>query len=234
MKLKKLAKRCLRKLHIYVSEEYRHAVNEVDSGINYYNKTLFNASNQKIIFIHIPKAAGISIVKALYDRTQSCHAAAVHYREENPKLFDSATKITLVRNPYSRLISAYNYLQDGGRCEIDEVWRERYIAPYKSINHFVQHGLEKAIQDNAEHFIPQYQFIYDKDELLVDHIGRVEEINEFESFVKTIVDRPFNITKNNASKGDASIDVLTKASIEVINKLYGQDFEKLNYQAIIV
>ena len=82
---------------------------------------MFNDSNdnmlkvfdkKKCIFFHIPKTAGISLVKALFGDLDWGHRDVKYYRNVfNKKKFDSYFKFTFVRNPYDRLFSAYSFLK---------------------------------------------------------------------------------------------------------------------------
>lgn len=58
------------------------------------------------LFIHVPKAAGTAFVKAY------CHGRNVHHKRAinlTPEEF--ARTVCIVRNPYERLWSAYNYIR---------------------------------------------------------------------------------------------------------------------------
>jgi hypothetical protein len=227
---KKKLKRLLRKFGMFTSQEYKHARREVDQGIDYQQQELFSKHNSKLLFIHVPKAAGISVVKKLYNTSSSCHATAKDYRTKNKQKFENAHVVALVRNPYTRLLSAYNYLLDGGRCEIDEVWRERYIAKFKDINEFVQFGLKKAIDDRAEHFIPQTEFLFEDNVLAVDYVGKVENIDEFADHVSKIIGRQIKLNKSsNKSSGSVTLSDLEPQSKQVIKELYKEDFLNFSY-----
>src|SRR3546814_16910974 len=75
------------------------------------------------IFIHIPNAAGMSMVSALYGMDSSVHDTWREYYRRSPSKFKTYFKFSIVRNPEDRLISAYNYLMAGGKSEIDVYWR---------------------------------------------------------------------------------------------------------------
>jgi chondroitin 4-sulfotransferase 11 len=138
-------------------------------------RSLFNDYNSNVIFIHIPKAAGMSVVNTLYNRTLSNHATAMDYFKENPNKFRSECSFAITRNPYTRLYSAYYYLKSGGMNIIDKVWRDLYLSKYESFESFiVEGGLENAVSKQADHFIPQYKFIYDDDsKRLCDFVGKI-------------------------------------------------------------
>ena len=83
--------------------------------------------NKKLLFFHIPKCAGKSIMSSfgieknrIIDRSVVCglsHTVVVndfakHYENQSDdiiNLFQSFIKFTIVRNPYDRLVSLYHY-----------------------------------------------------------------------------------------------------------------------------
>ena len=77
----------------------------------HYTKFDLYSKKRDIYFVHIPKAAGMSVVDALYGESSSHHATAMDYLRQNKAKFQSKPSFTISRNPYSRLYSAYNYLK---------------------------------------------------------------------------------------------------------------------------
>jgi hypothetical protein len=69
---------------------------------------------------------------------------------------------------------------------VDEVWKDKYLKKYKLFEHFVLSELETAINENAQHFIPQFLFVTNSAGLIiVDHIGKLETLNETLAFLKS-------------------------------------------------
>lgn len=62
---------------------------------------------RKLLFIHIPKNAGTSITKSLEMENQG-HVAALHYKR-NLEDFDEFFKFTVIRNPWDRVVSCYEF-----------------------------------------------------------------------------------------------------------------------------
>lgn len=67
----------------------------------------------QLIFIHIPKCAGRSISEVFNQRFDQF--IANHYYTEYYRFWNSYRKFTIVRNPYDRLVSMYNYIQQHRR-----------------------------------------------------------------------------------------------------------------------
>ncbi|MGF1737313.1 sulfotransferase family 2 domain-containing protein [Photobacterium satsumensis] len=181
------------------------------------------------IFIHIPKAAGMSIVNALYSVDNSSHLCFRSFLKKDPDKFKKYFKFTIVRNPYERVISAYSYLKKGGMHDIDKFWHDKYLKDYSNISEFIEFGLEKAVKSNAEHFIPQYKYIYDDNEqLMVDFVGKIEHIaNDFE-FISSHFMGNKKLEKINTSKHDKI--TLSEKDKDYIFRVYKEDFRLLGYE----
>jgi chondroitin 4-sulfotransferase 11 len=202
-----------------------------NKGVSYQKKKIFKEHHNDLLFIHIPKTAGISLVKSLYDIDYSNHATIFDYLREDSSRAKHMTSFAVVRNPYSRLISAYNYLRDDGRSIIDKAWNDMYLKKYRSLDDFVNKGgLEKAINRNAEHFIPQNKFIYASGSLYVDEVFKLENMEKLHDFLKThqIPEvKGLNRGKRNNIDKDS---FLSMSAIAIVNELYHEDFSVFDYQ----
>lgn len=129
------------------------------------------------VFIHIPKAAGTSVVKALFGE-DSRHVPCVEYEKANPKKFAQYFKFAFARNPWSRLYSAYGFLNRGGMNEDDRAWAAANLAGIDSFEQFVLEWLDAESMASWVHFMPQHHFITDsRGEVAMDFIGRMENLD---------------------------------------------------------
>lgn len=69
--------------------------------------------NKKLIFIHIPKTGGSSIKQALFGKYISSHDHAGYYRDHHELCWNSYFKFSIVRNPWDRTFSIYNFYKNG-------------------------------------------------------------------------------------------------------------------------
>ncbi len=222
-------------IYFKIKRNILRGVKNTGRCIDYSKSNLF-AKKRDIYFIHIPKAAGMSVVDVLYGERKSHHAMAIVYLNQNENEFKSKPSFSISRNPYERLYSAYNYLKSGGMNVIDMVWWDLYLSKYDSFEDFiVSGGLEKAIQDKAEHFIPQSEFIYDEnDNLLCDFVGKLENVNEVELFLCETLGREISFSKKNVvNHRDVNIkEIYSQRMLSTVNRLYEKDFKLLGYDAL--
>ena len=193
----------------------------------------------KSIFIHIPKAGGISIIKSLYGNRAGGigHRTYKHfmfvYGEEN---FNNYFKFTFVRNPYDRLYSAYTFLKKGGMNEVDKRFNNEILSNYKTFEELVMKGLKDENILNLDlwtHFYPQYQFIYSPElELMVDFVGRFENLNEdYEKIREKIgTGEPLkHLNKTKDKKENDYREVYTPDMAEKVAEVYKKDIELFGY-----
>ena len=105
----------------------------------------------RCIFVHIPKAAGMSICRSLFGNLAGGHATLSDYQIIFPRLeFESYFKFTFVRNPWDRVFSAYNFLKKGGATEFDRQWaphvRERRWHPTQRLEDLPGGGVELTME----------------------------------------------------------------------------------------
>ncbi|WP_462152143.1 sulfotransferase family 2 domain-containing protein [Pseudoalteromonas xiamenensis] len=151
------------------------------------------------LFVHIPKAAGQSVEQAFIDDLglswenreslllkpnqdkhkgppRLAHLTAQEYLKFGyltQTQFDEFFKFTVVRNPWDRLLSEYNYRKALGL--------PLYQCEFKR---FVLERLPKVADDNYDngqdlyrHIIPQTHFIFDdNDNRMVDFVARFEHL----------------------------------------------------------
>ena len=116
-------------------------------------------SDRQCLFIHIPKTAGMSLIKSLYGR-EIGHTRLSFYRE----IPDDIYVFSVVRNPFDRAFSAWNFLYQGGMIhhpngiKFKQVVLDRFV----DFNDFVCNWLACGNERAFIHFVPQFEFLISK------------------------------------------------------------------------
>lgn len=236
--LKNLVKRSIPN---FLLEEYRE-LNRKKRSIRYYSEIEKNNPGNfyslnafdyyKCIFVHIPKAAGISVSTGLFGNYGGGHRTIREYQKIYPaKTFNRYFKFTFVRNPYERVLSAYNFLKTGGMNDEDKAWADKYLIQNESFDDFILNRLDETLMYSWYHFMPQVHFLMnDEGAINIDYIGRFENLEQDYTFIKTKIGlKSNNLAHRNKTlikepKKEMPLSVKSK-----ICELYNLDFSLLDY-----
>ena len=194
--------------------------------------TLMNSFYEsKTIFIHIPKTAGISLVKSIFgDVTLEGHRSVSYYKQVFKNRYSDFFTFTIVRNPWDRLYSSYKFLQKGGINIHDKNAFETHLSIYKDFEDFVINGLNEKIISKITHFIPQHEFICDKNgEIIVDYVGNFENLNKLVDKINDILKSEFKIEHHNKTNKKNYKDIYTTEMIVKVNQIYQKDIDIFEY-----
>jgi len=185
----------------------------------------------KFIYIHIPKTGGSS-VKEIFNQTDYIKTIG-HVHGLQQKL--PIPTFTLVRNPYYRTLSAYNYLCTGGDGnEADLRDQKRFFEGFEpTIEHFhvfVKEKLKDIIWQQV-HFLPLTYFCVFESNLLIDFAMKLEELDSsWKGLCDYLgIDTPL-IKTNEGPKITNKEEWLTPEIKEIIYEIYQPDFINFQYE----
>jgi|GEM_PF-1063707 len=220
-----------------------------------YSKNLIkNIKNNNMCFIHIPKTGGKSLLFDLEKKLNiikinkngdfkhfpnfgSVTFGHIHYLSllkagiVSSEYHRSSYKFSVVRNPYNRIASLYNYLSD--RSELEgwsfDYFLDQVLTKRPPIGIYNKVGIS---QTN-----PQVDWIVDDNgEFLTDDVFKLEDLDElYKKFYKIFgVILNFEKQKNISTKHIAvNDDVFSRRDrVEKINEIYKRDFSALDYNMI--
>ena len=188
---------------------------------------------RKLIFIHIPKNAGTSIIKAMGVENIYMDKKIEEYKEHYGEYWDKYKKFTVVRDPIDRFISAYKFArmkESGWFSATGEEGLKKHthyeLCNKMDINEYTSH-----LYKNPEEFnrwnIPQTFIIKNENnEIEVDYYVRFENLHE--DLSKIGIE---SIQKLNSSKiEDDKVIQLSKKSKMKLYEIYDIDYNNFNYK----
>ncbi len=193
---------------------------------------LLRKDGKDLLFIHIPKCGGTSLEKLFSDNVEmslfhsgpgELHCSPQHFHASLLEdLFDYRVPpaVTIVRNPFGRLVSEYRYQRQNGLSE--NIAFDQFVE-----NSFGEYWKNSYVYDN--HIRTQTQFITAE-----TTIFRFEEagVDAARKYIDDYLGIPSGkkITKENVSR---KLDFLiAPETLRLINSFYHRDFELLGYAQI--
>jgi hypothetical protein len=200
-----------------------------------------------LLFIHIPKTGGTSLEQYLQKKTRqtvysvfnSSNVLFEKFKLKTPSLqhltyqeilkykdmlnvdFDEKLKIiTIVRNPYDRIISDLFF---------NDLINENSTAP--QVYEVIQKYINQDYYDHDNHNKPQYEFLIDNNNSIIPNIAifKTETLTpDLRKYGYDDFNLNFHSNKKNIKK-DKYANYLNNDSIKLINDFYKKDFELFNY-----
>jgi len=187
------------------------------------------------IFVHVPKTGGKSVMNALYGLDLHAglgHAGVLAYKSAlGWRRFDRYFKFAFVRNPWSRLYSAFCFQAKGGfGTQADRVIQERMGTNNFGI--FVKQILSQQDFSDIAVFRPQSTFVCDNQgNLLLDRVCRFERIEEeFEYLQGRLCFERAPLHLNATSGAGGYIEAYDEEMIRIVGDLYKNDIQNFGYE----
>jgi len=143
----------------------------------------------RVLLIRIPRTGSASTSMQIYGRVQNIpHRSAEFYLKSDPEFFHGAIKVAVARNPWDRLVSAYEFLRANGASSAKpNPQTRRAMRRLTSIEHLVFDHLEPnahrldALDPTLHH---QHSYVCDSSgRIIVDKIFHTEDFGPIRAFM---------------------------------------------------
>lgn len=114
---------------------------------------------------------------------------------------------------------------------MDHHWAKKNIAKYSSFNEFVIEWLTEENVNSWIHFIPQYKYIFDKnDNLQVDYLARFENLEHDFKVIAQHLNLLEELPHMNASKRSEYQNYYNDITKSIVARVYEKDIKLLGYK----
>mmetsp|Transcript_35256 Transcript_35256/g.80743 ORF Transcript_35256/g.80743 Transcript_35256/m.80743 type:complete len:292 (+) Transcript_35256:74-949(+) len=200
-------------------------------------------SMPKTVMIHIPKTAGTAVEYAgfMSGVPWGCHMSfsgcakaqsrcfAWHVPPSwmtAPSVYEDRDVFCVTRDPYERALSEYRYFNTDCQKSSMNAKLTEYLEAYK----------DGDVEINGCHLVPQAEYVWGRDgRQWCQSILRLEEFPQaFDNFIASR-NETFQSIKlhespiNYGNCQDLRVDDFSNYNIQLINEIYHEDFQRLNY-----
>lgn len=188
-----------------------------------------------VSFIHVPRTAGLSVIRAIYGSQNLRHFTIERFLEVSADDVRRLPRFAIVRNPWDRAVSAYELAKLGGLPGGAQMLHpERYRGPeFATFDSFVRDYL--AVQNVWKIdgvFRPQVYYLGGRhpDTRLLDHIGRFDRLGETEAWLSDTLDRDITLLHTNQTARGSYQDCYTPTTREIVGRMYSDDIERFGFE----
>jgi hypothetical protein len=133
-----------------------------------------------VLFVHIPKNAGMSVCKVLYG-AQLFHPTIRYYARVAPDVARDLPSFAVWRDPVARFVSAYRFARNGGApdARLARAFRNQYAA-FRSLDDALNHVENAPSLYAVDHiFRPQFWYVADRSgRIAVDQLCLIEDLDK--------------------------------------------------------
>ena len=190
---------------------------------------VIKVNGKKVIFTHILKTAGTSVLNAIDQKFKLHIPANEALRRVGKKEFSDAFKFSFVRNPWSKVFSHYNY-----NVKTNQQNMKNKVIPFNDwVYCTFGDNKDYFYHHRGIHFVDQMSWLVDEDEnILVDYIGKFENIdNDFAHICKylAIENKLSHLNKSFKKKTKNYKEYYNKSSIEIVRSVFKRDIKHFGY-----
>jgi hypothetical protein len=196
----------------------------------------------KCIFVHIPKTAGKSINRAFGSGWEGHKDISRIAAELPPEVFQSFFKFSIVRNPWDRLVSEYNYQNKKKRPKQDKLFVFDERGSKRGFNEWVRLAFENPFRYNGEDWAgdvskhihrwsPQVDWLSIGDQLAVDFVARLENLDhDFQRIRERLGLPAMQLSHRNRKLHWHYSNYYDQATRDLVGQYYARDIEVFGYR----
>lgn len=199
------------------------------AGSGVYSKEVLDSG---LVFIHVPKVAGTSVVKGLYGIDGIGHFTAEEVCKGLGRGRKEVELIALTRCPWERAVSIYEFVKGGGTEKVPFINSAGLKIPttfQEFAQNFLSQHTEKQLSDV---FKTQCNFICDsQNNLIVDKVFKLIDLDTLKLYAEAKTDKEVVIPISNVTSLTKKLDDYYNdyKTLEGVENFYERDIKTLGY-----
>jgi chondroitin 4-sulfotransferase 11 len=182
--------------------------------------------NGPYVFIHINKTAGTSIGNAIGLPVKHHQTAREIIAKIGRDKWNTAYKFTLVRNPWDKVVSHYQYRRKRNKTEV----ATRNVSFSEWVKKTYGTDKDPFFYNNPKAFQPQVEWLKDdQGRIAIDFIGKFESINDDFDQIKSIIGIEAELPHLNASKRAGYQSYYDDETRQIVAQWFHEDIEAFGY-----
>ena len=198
----------------------------------------------KFIFFHVPKTAGTSIhscfngnLRSLYSdlgvnyerlsgflKTIDTHVSASEVKSKLGLSYNEYFTFAFVRNPWDWKVSLYKFICKRKNHQYHELYKG-----YKDFTDYIKNTEYEV--DTSMNTRLQSEYIFDNNELILDYVGRFENLQEdFDIICDKIGIPRKQLPHKNKSKRRHYTEYYDEEAKQIVAEKYAKDIEYFGYK----
>ncbi|MCB0933899.1 MAG: sulfotransferase family 2 domain-containing protein [Mycobacterium sp.] len=190
-----------------------------------------------ICFIHVPRTAGLSVIRAVYGSDMLRHFTNRQLLKVSSEDVRRLPRFSIVRNPWDRAVSAYMIAKQGGVPGGAQMLHpEQYQQPeFTTFDRFVREYLATHDPRKLDGvFKPQTYYLgpsnIRRDEAL-DHVGHFDRLNETEAWLSDNLGRNIHLEeRTNATRHEPYGEYYDNVTRDLVERIYRDDIERFGFE----
>lgn len=195
-----------------------------------------------LVFIHVPKCAGTSIIEAMREQDDSVQHGHFTWAD-HAQILQTATSFTIVRNPWDRAFSCYNYARMPSSYwhGADKKWG---VHPdFEILSRYSFKQTVKILWENRNSLrLPetarpifninwsyQFPFVYNNGKLMIEKVFHLDEdMGTLSGWLKA--EYGLDVPNLNVSSAGNFKDHYDEEMVEMVAEIYQKDIELFGFR----
>jgi len=182
--------------------------------------------NGSYIFVHINKTAGTSVGRAIGLPVKDHLTAKEIIGRIGKQNWNSAYKFTVIRNPWDKVVSLYEYRRKKNKTQIASGGIR--FTEWVKLTH--TENRNPFYYNNVKSFQPQVEWLKDDEgDITIDFVARFETLGADFEQIREAIGCAAELPHLNASSRKSYRDYYTDETREIVARWYREDIEFFNY-----